>query len=154
MPESLGRFASKAAAPSSSAQGNSAPKTQTSQAAPSSMTDRELRVQAKRYDDTFNEGGEGYNPYRTELENRSWNNMRRYNAESALKKFPKEHLDKLPGARQFQEAMNNGDIELADTVLSSNAPLLDYVKWSNAGSASTYGYNKRKAADMKRDGLR
>lgn len=152
MPESLGRFTSKATAPSSSAQGNSAPKTQTNQAVPSSMTDRELHEQAKRYDDTFNEGGEGYNPYRTELENRSWNNMRRYNAESALKKFPKEHLDKLPGARQFQEAMNNGDIELADKVLSSNAPLLDYVKWSNAGSASTYGYNQRKAAEMMRNG--
>lgn len=102
--------------------------------------------------DTFNEGGEGYNPYRTELENRSWNNMRRYNAESALKKIPQEHLDKLQGARQFQEAMNNGDIELADKVLSSNAPLLDYVKWSNAGSASTYGYNQRKAAEMMRNG--
>ena len=152
MPESLGRFASKATAPSSSAQGNSAPKTQTSQAALSSMTDRELRAQAKRYDDTFNEGGEGYNPYRAEQENRSWNNMRRYNAESALKKFPKEHLDKLPGARQFQEAINNGDIELADKVLSSNAPLLDYVKLSNAGSASTYGYNQRKAAEMMRNG--
>ena len=152
MPESLGRFTQKSTAPSSSAQGNSATKTQTSQAAPSSMTDRELRAQAKRYDDIFNEGGEGYNPYRTELENRSWNNMRRYNAESALKKFPKEHLDKLPGARQFQEAMNNGDIELADKVLSSNAPLRDYVKWSNAGSASTYGYNQRKAAEMMRNG--
>ena len=78
--------------------------------------------------------------------------MRRYNAESALKKFPQEHLDKLQGARQFQEAMNNGDIELADKVLSSNAPLLDYVKWSNAGSASTYGYNQRKAAEMMRNG--
>lgn len=152
MPESLGRFTQKSAAPSSSAQGNSAPKTQTSQAAPSSMTDRKLREQVKRYDDTFNEGGEGYNPYRTELENRSWNNMRRYNAESALKKFPKEHLDKLPGARQFQEAMNNGDIELADKVLSSNAPLLDYVKWSNAGAASTYGYNQLRAAEMMRNG--
>lgn len=152
MPESLGRFASKATAPSSSAQGNSAPKTQTSQAAPSSMTDRELREQAKRYDDTFNEGGEGYNPYRAEQENRSWNNMRRYNAESALKKFPKEHLDKLPGARQFQEAINKGDVELADKVLSSNAPLQNYVKWSNAGSASTYGYNQRKAAEMMRNG--
>lgn len=152
MPESLGRFTQKSTAPSSLAQGNSAHKTQTSQAAPSSMTDRELRAQAKRYDDIFNEGGEGYNPYRAEQENRSWNNMRRYNAESALKKFPKEHLDKLPGARQFQEAMNNGDIELADKVLSSNAPLLDYVKWSNAGSASTYGYNQRKAAEMMRNG--
>lgn len=152
MPESLGRFASKATAPSSSAQGNSAPKTKTNQAAPSSMTDRELRAQAKRYDDTFNEGGEGYNPYRTELENRSWNNMRRYNAESALKKIPQEHLDKLQGARQFQEAINKGDIELADKVLSSNDPLLDYVKWSNAGSASTYGYNQRKAAEMMRNG--
>lgn len=152
MPESLGRFASKAAVPSSSAQGNSAHKNKTNQAVPSSMTDRELHEQAKRYDDTFNEGGEGYNPYRTELENRSWNNMRRYNAESALKKFPKEHLDKLPGARQFQEAINKGDIELADKVLSSNAPLLDYVKWSNAGSASTYGYNQRKAAEMMRNG--
>lgn len=152
MPESLGRFTQKSTAPSSSAQGNSAHKNKTNQAVPSSMTDRELHEQAKRYDDTFNEGGEGYNPYRTELENRSWNNMRRYNAESALKKIPQEHLDKLQGARQFQEAMNNGDIELADKVLSSNAPLLDYVKWSNAGSASTYGYNQRKAAEMMRNG--
>lgn len=116
------------------------------------MTGQELSEQAKRYDDTFNEGGEGYNPYRAEQENRSWNDTRRYNTESALKKIPTEHLDNLPGARQFGEAMKQGNIAKADEVLASNPALANYVKWSNAGAETAYGMNQREAAEMLRNG--
>ncbi len=34
------------------------------------MTTKDLRVAAKRYDDRFNDGGEGFNPHRNELEAR------------------------------------------------------------------------------------
>ncbi len=34
------------------------------------LTDRDLQAAAERHDDTINEGGEGYNPYRSEIERR------------------------------------------------------------------------------------
>jgi len=38
----------------------------------SQMTDRELRDAAKNYDNIQNEGGEGYNPYTSEIERREY----------------------------------------------------------------------------------
>lgn len=149
IPEALNRFHG---IPQSAPKTERAVTQKTETANPSSMTDRELVAQAKRYDDTFNEGGEGYNPYRVEQEKRNQSALRRSYTESALKSFPETYLDNLPGARQFNEAMKQGNITKADEVLASNPALANYVKWSNAGAETAYGMNQREAAEMLRNG--
>ena len=152
MPESLSRFTSSATTPSAPTQSNSVAETRTTSATPSSMTDRELRAQAKRYDDTHNEGGEGYNPYRNEIEKRSYNSSRVLETSSALKSVPDQHIGSIEGAAAFREAIAAGKSEEAHSILSNNRPLSDFVKWSNAGAETQYGYNQRKAAQMMREG--
>lgn len=149
MPEALNRFYG---IPQSEPKAERVITQKTETAKPSSMTDRELAAQAKRYDNTFNEGGEGYNPYRVEQEKRSWGALRRSSVESALKSFPEMYLDNLPGARQFNEAMKQGNITKADEVLASNPALANYAKWSSAGAETAYGMNQRNAARMLRNG--
>lgn len=149
MPEALNRFYG---IPQSAPKAERVITQKTETAKPSSMTDRELAAQAKRYDNTFNEGGEGYNPYRVEQEKRSWGALRRSSTESALKSFPEMYLDNLPGARQFNEAMKQGNITKADEVLASNPALANYAKWSSAGAETAYGMNQRNAARMLRNG--
>jgi roadblock/LC7 domain-containing protein len=53
------------------------------------MTDQHLTAEARRYDNAMNEGGEGYNPYRDEI------NRRRHAAEAARVKTPEERIATL-----------------------------------------------------------
>lgn len=111
-----------------------------------------LRRKAKEYDNTFNEGGEGFNPYRAEMERRAFSTGRREVATATLNTKSPQAVANIPGASAFLEAARSGDRSKADAVLESNPELRTYLAWANNTSPTSTGFAKQRAAQAMEEG--
>ena len=84
------------------------------------MTAAELTAAAKKYDNLHNEGGEGYNPYRDEIDNR---------AIDARKNAPRTEDDVLRDLERYDSSIaRECGTYNADKVAALNAELADLRK--------------------------
>ncbi len=149
MPESLNAYADTRGAEQNARGGASS--AQPSVATPAARTSESSRLdgstlehKAREYDRLFNEGGEGFNPYRAEAERKSATSARRQDAQMTLGGKSSQAIANIPDAAAFMAAAKSGDHARADAILENNQELRTYLAWANNVSPTSTGDAKRR----------
>ena len=153
MPESLNAYADTRGAEQNARGGASS--AQPSVATPAARTSESSRLdgstlehKAREYDRLFNEGGEGFNPYRAEAERKSATSARRQDAQMTLGGKSSQAIANIPDAAAFMAAAKSGDHARADAILENNQELRTYLAWANNVSPTSTGDAKKAAQAM------